>query len=90
VILDAVEQYNTGWVYSQRNADYAVQTMKELKLVGNGNNNTIGDMDEARVQRIIDVTTPIFTKQGTPPADGLKPAAVSTNRFIDTSIGLPS
>ncbi len=23
VILDAVEQYDTGWVYTQRNADYA-------------------------------------------------------------------
>jgi hypothetical protein len=90
VILDAVEQYNTGWVYSQANADYAVQTMMDLKLVGNGPNGTIGDFDPARVERILSVTTPIFVEQGTPPADGLTPEAVFTNRFIDTSLGLPA
>jgi ABC-type nitrate/sulfonate/bicarbonate transport system substrate-binding protein len=90
VILDAVEQYNTGWVYSQRNAEYAVQTMTELGLVGNGPNGTIGDFDPARVERVIAVTTPIFNEQGTPPAEGLTPEAVFTNEFIDTSVGLPA
>ncbi|MDL9948653.1 ABC transporter substrate-binding protein [Gordonia sp. ABSL11-1] len=90
VILDAAQQYNTGWVYTQRNADFAVRTMRDRKLVGNGPNGTIGDFDTTRVQRVIDVTTPIFAKQGTPVADGLTPDAVSTNRFIDTSLGLPS
>lgn len=89
VILDAVTQYNTGWVYSQRNADYALQTMTELGLVGNGPNSTVGDFDTARVERVMTVTQPIFTEQGTPPADGLTADAVATNRFIDTSIGLP-
>ena len=32
----------------------------------------------------------IFTEQGTPAADGLTPEAIATNRFIDTSVGLPS
>jgi hypothetical protein len=90
VILDAVEQYNTGWVYSQRNAEYAVQTMTELGLVGNGPNGTIGDFDPARVERVIAVTTPIFNEQGTPPAEGLTPEALFTNEFIDTSVGLPA
>lgn len=89
VILDAVEQYDTGWVYSQRNAEYALQTMTELKLVGNGTNSTMGDFDPARVERVMDVTTPIFTEQGTPPAAGLTAEAVSTNRFIDTAVVLP-
>lgn len=89
VILDAVKQYNTGWVYSQRNAEYAVQTMTDLKLVGNGPNGTIGDFDPARVERVMAVTSPILTQQGTPPADGLKPEAISTNRFIDASVRLP-
>lgn len=90
VILDAVQQYNTGWVYSQANADYAVQTMTDLKLVGNGPNGTIGAFDPARVERVMAVTKPIFTEQGTPPAEGLTPEAVATNRFIDTSLGLPA
>jgi hypothetical protein len=90
LILDAVAQYDTGWVYSQRNADYALQTMTDLKLVGNGPNSTIGDFDAARVKRVIDVTTPIFTQQGTPPADGLTSEALATNRFVETSVGLPA
>ncbi|MDG4663725.1 ABC transporter substrate-binding protein [Mycobacterium sp. 236(2023)] len=89
VILDAVEQYNTGWVYSQRNADYAKQAMLDLKLVGNGPDGTIGDFDTARIQGVIDITAPIFVEQGTAPADGLAPEAVATNRFIDPSVSLP-
>ncbi|MEE3851828.1 ABC transporter substrate-binding protein [Gordonia sp. LSe1-13] len=89
VIVDAVEQYNTGWVYTDANAEYAVATMAEQNLVGNGPNATIGDFDPARVERVIEVTTPIFAEQGTPVADGLTAEAVSTNRFIDTSVGMP-
>lgn len=89
IILDAVEQFDTGWVYSQRNADYARETMAELKLVGNGPNGTIGDFDTARIDRVIAVTTPIFTEQGTPPVAGLTAEAVATNRFVDESVRLP-
>ncbi|MXP21313.1 ABC transporter substrate-binding protein [Gordonia sp. HNM0687] len=89
VILDAVTQYNTGWVYTQRNADYAVETMQNLQLVGNGDNGTVGDFDATRVQRVIDVTTPIFDEQGTPVAEGLTPEQVATNQFIDTSVSMP-
>lgn len=89
VILDAVQQYDTGWVYSQRNADYARQTMADLKLVGNGPNGTLGDFDPARIDRIIKVTTPIFTEQGTAPVEGLTSEAVATNRFVDDSVSLP-
>ena len=45
VILDAVKQYDTGWVYTQRNADYAVETMKKLKLVGNSAMGAVGGFD---------------------------------------------
>ncbi len=62
--------------------------MAQLKLIGNGPNGTVGDFDTARVQRVIDVTTPIFDKQGTPVVEGITPPdTVATNRFIDTSVG---
>ena len=48
---------------TQRNADYAVETMKKLKPVGNSAMGAVGGFDEKRVQRIIDITTPIFAKQ---------------------------
>ncbi|MGC5248552.1 ABC transporter substrate-binding protein [Gordonia sp. DT219] len=89
VILDAVKEYNTGWTYSARNAQYADETMKSLKLIGNGTDNaTVGDFDPARVQRIIDITAPIYAQQKTPIADGLTPEKVATNAFIDTSVGI--
>ena len=38
---------------------------------------------------VIDIDTPIFTKQKPAPADGLTPDKLVTNEFIDKSIGLP-
>ena len=69
-----------------RVADYSVETQKKLGLVGNGNDDTHGNFDLDRVQKLIDETTPIFTDQGTPPKAGLTPDALVTNQFIDTSI----
>jgi hypothetical protein len=50
----------------------------------------IGDLDLDRVQKTIDIDTPIFAGQGTPVKDGLKAADLVTNQFIDQSIGLPA
>ncbi|MDQ1683122.1 MAG: hypothetical protein QOH99_1663, partial [Frankiaceae bacterium] len=67
----------------------AVTSMKDLKLVGNGSNSTLGDFDMARVTRTIDVLKPIFAaKKQAVPAD-LKAESIVTNQFIDPSITLP-
>jgi hypothetical protein len=87
LILDLVGQFNNGWVYSQGVADYSVKTMQDDKLVSNGDNAYMGDMDEARIQKIIDIDTPIFTASNSAPKAGLKPADIFTNQFLDTSIG---
>ena len=90
IILDLVEQYDTGWVYSQGVADYSVQTQQELGLVGNGPDDTHGNFDTDRVDTLIEQTTPIFTEQGTPPLDGITADDLVTNQFIDDSIGVPA
>ena len=41
-------------------------SMKKLELVGNGDNAYLGDFDEARMQWILDVMTPISTEAGHP------------------------
>lgn len=87
LILQLVQAYNNGWVYTQGVADYSVSEMKQLKLVGNGPNNYMGEMDATRVQKIITIDTPIFTKTGSAPKAGLTPADIFTNEFIDKSIG---
>lgn len=89
IILDLVDQYDTGWVYSQGVADFSVQQQVDLGLVSNGDNAYLGDFDLDRVQEIIDTMTPIATELGTPPADGLSVDDLVTNEFIDDTIGLP-
>jgi len=88
LILKLVTEYNNGWVYSAGVASYAVDTMKSLGLISNGTNAVIGDMDAARVQKIIDIDTPIYTAGGSAPKTGVKPEDIMTNEFLDQTIGL--
>ncbi|ONH30341.1 nitrate ABC transporter substrate-binding protein [Pseudofrankia asymbiotica] len=90
VILDAVTKYNNGWVYTQGVADYAVKTMAELGIIGNGKTPTLGDFDEARTQDLIGILTPIYAAQNKPTKDGLKPSDLYTDEFLDTKISLTS
>jgi hypothetical protein len=87
LIVQLVTAYNNGWVYSKGVADYAVKTMKDLKIATNGDNAYVGDFDEARFQKIIDIDTPIFTASGSAPKAGLKATDLFTNQFIDKTIG---
>ncbi|MGY1839944.1 MULTISPECIES: ABC transporter substrate-binding protein [unclassified Modestobacter] len=88
IILELVEEYDTGWVYSQGVADFSVQQQAELGLVGNGDDDTHGNFDTERVQTLIEQTTPIFTEQGTPPIEGITPDDLVTNEYIDEAIGV--
>jgi len=81
MILDLVDQFDTGWVYS-------VKQMIDLGLVSNGSNDAIGDLDEARMASFFDKAVPILEKIGATPADGLTVDDLYTNEYIDTSIGL--
>ncbi|MCU1527236.1 MAG: transporter substrate-binding protein [Frondihabitans sp.] len=88
VITDLVTQYNNGWVYDESVANYAVKEMKKLKIASDGTNGYVGDMDSARIQKLIEIDTPIFTKSGTTLKTGLKPSDLFTNEFIDKKISL--
>ncbi len=89
VIIAAVEADNNSvWSYSPGMAEYAVETMRNLGLVGNGQNVTLGDMQSERVQRMIEILGPIFAAQNKPIKQGLTPDQLFTNEFIDESIGL--
>jgi hypothetical protein len=85
-ILDLVTKYNNGWVYSQDVADFGAEQYKKLKLVANGPSGYLGEMTDERVQKIIDLDTPIFTKGGTAPKAGITPKDLYTNEYLDTSI----
>jgi len=89
LVLELVKKYNDGWVYTQGLADYAITKMRS-DFVKNGSDSTLGNFDTGRVQRMIDIVTPIFTAQNQPPKAGLKPEDITTNEFIDPSIGIRS
>jgi hypothetical protein len=88
LVIKAVKTINDFWTYSPGMADYAVKTLKDLGLVGNGPDKTLGNMQNDRMQRMIDILTPIFAAQRKPIKAGLQPSDLYTNEFIDPSIGL--
>jgi hypothetical protein len=85
IIIDAVEQYDSFWVYDQGLADFSVQTQVELGLVGNGPDDTLGNMEEERIQTVIDQ---VRDDAGLDVPADLVAADLFTNEFIDPDIGL--
>ncbi|MFI7124880.1 nitrate ABC transporter substrate-binding protein [Nonomuraea sp. NPDC050153] len=81
------QDYKVATQYTKASSEFSVEQMKALKLAGNGPDTTVGNFDTARVQRLIDITRPIFAGQNKPVKDGLKPADVVTNDFVDPKIG---
>jgi hypothetical protein len=90
LILQLVTAYNNGWTYTQGTADYAVATMKQLGIVGNAPDGTLGAFTDSRVQQLIGILAPIYAKQGKQTLTGLNPSDIVTNDFIDPSISLKS
>jgi basic membrane lipoprotein Med (substrate-binding protein (PBP1-ABC) superfamily) len=86
VIIDAVEKYADFWVYDQALADYSVATQIELGLIGNGPDDIVGNMEEARIQGVIDA----LRLAEMDVEDDLVAADLFTNEFIDETIGLPA
>jgi hypothetical protein len=87
-IVSTVADFNNGWEYNEGIAEAADTQMRELGIVSNGENSTLGDFDQARIQRVIEIMTPIVTERGSKVADGLSPETITTNEYVDTSITL--
>jgi hypothetical protein len=84
IIIDAVAQYDDFWVYDEGIANFAVDKMLELGLMGNGPDGVMGTMEEDRVQKVIDD----IRAAGISVPDDLVASDMFTNEFLDTSIGL--
>jgi hypothetical protein len=63
--------------------------MQEDNLVANSPDGVLGSFDLDRVTAFIEKATPIYTATGAKVKEGLTPADIVTNEFIDTSIALP-
>ena len=89
-ISELVTKYaNKGaFPYSTEQGDAAAKAMKDNAIIGNGKDTTVGNFEKARVQRIIQIVTPIFAAQKTPVKPGLTADDLVTNEFIDSSVGV--
>jgi hypothetical protein len=87
-IIKTVKDYNSEfWSYSPGLAAYAIRKMRQ-DFVNNGADRTIGNFEVGRIQRLIDIVTPILVGQRNPPKPGLQPQDLYTNEFVDPSIGI--
>ena len=84
IIIDAVDRFDDFWVYDEGLAEYSVSTMRERGYVGNGPDDTLGNMDEERVQGVIDK----IRDAGLDVPEDLAVEDIITNEFIDPAIGL--
>lgn len=83
IIVDTVAAFNDFWIYGDGVAAFSVQQQRDLNLASNGPDSTVGNLDLDRVQRVIDV----MTEAGMTVPDGLTADQITTNEFIDESIG---
>lgn len=74
--------------YSKQQGDAAAKAMNDNDIIGNGRDKAVGDFDMSRVDKIVQIVTPIFAAQKTPVQDGLTGDQLVTNEFIDSSIGV--
>jgi hypothetical protein len=86
-IIKTVKAYDSFWTYSPGLANYAITKMRQ-DFVNNGSDRTIGNFEVGRIQRLIDIVTPILVGRREPPKPGLQPQDLYTNEFIDPSIGI--
>jgi len=87
-VLKTNDDYKTGFVYSKKNAEFAVDQMKRLGIVDNGDDSTLGNFDTNRIKKLIDIVGPIFAGQKKAIKKDITPEDVFTNEFIDTSVKL--
>ncbi|MFI6423675.1 hypothetical protein [Promicromonospora sp. NPDC050880] len=91
LIVDLVDQYQTGWTYSLGVADYSVQTMKDLDLVTDDPaSGVFGRIDPDRMAEIVDTFGPILVDAGQIDSADIDPESLYTNEFTDDSISMGS
>ena len=83
IIVDAVAAYDTWWSYSPELAVFSVQAQRDFGLVGDGPDNTAGNMVASRFEKTFNDMVGAGM-QGIDP--DLTPDQLFTNEFIDPNI----
>ena len=82
LIVELVEAYDTGWVYSMEGAEFAHGAGVEKGILADGADGTMGSFDTDRVQELID----IVGEYSDTDVSSVTPDSLVTNEFLDTSI----
>ena len=85
IILSTVATYDSWWTQSEGDVANGAASQKDMGIVGNGETQTFGDLEEARVNDFIAKATPILREQGLEIAN-IAASDITDNSFLDTSI----
>ena len=85
LIISTVKTYDSWWSQSDGDVANGAASQKDLGIIGNGDTETFGDLEEARVNDFIAKATPILREQGLEIAD-LTASDITSNEFLDASI----
>jgi hypothetical protein len=89
-LLRIVEALNTSWSLTPGSVEDAVKKMRDLKIVANGPDGTVGSFDMSRISRMIPVMQRIYDAQGVETMKPhIAPGDIATNEFIDSKVHLP-
>jgi hypothetical protein len=83
-IVDIVARYDNFWEYPAELAEYSARTQAELGLTGNGDDDTLGNLDGERIEGVLTQ----MRDAGLEVPDDLTADQLFTNEFIDESIGV--
>lgn len=86
LIIDLVDQYQTGWVYTYETAEYAADALKQYNIVQTDASGLFGGLDEARIGELLGRVVPVLEADGATIKDGLVATDLFTNEFLDESI----
>ena len=85
IIKAAVVAYDSWWTQSDGDLANGVEQMRKLKIIGNGDTPTFGDLEEARVNDFIGKATPVLREQGLEIAD-IAASDIVNNEFLNPDI----
>jgi len=92
LIVELVEQYETGWTYSAGVGEFSVQQQLDLGVVENDEaSGVFGQIDPDRMASIVDEFGPFLVESGQiseSDMDAIDPETLYTNEFIDSSISM--
>ena len=88
-VVSTLEAYDSFFKVSPALNSRAIDLFKQYEIASNGSDDTLGNFDEARVDRMITIVSDIFAARGQQLPKGLKAADVVTNEFVDPAIRLP-